>query len=454
MTDNTSIAEPSQSMFSSRDLTKLIIPVIIEQFFAVLIGLMDIIMVAVDGEKAISSISLVDSINILIINLFSALATGGAVIVSQYLGMREREKACNAAKQLQYISLFISAAVAAVSLLFGNSILSLIFGKIDPEIMEKCRIYFFISALSYPFLAIYNSGAALFRSMGNSKISMYISLMMNTLNVIGNYILIYIFRFGVFGAALASLVARMVGCIYINVMLLNKKNAVFIEHPFRFRPNFFLIRKIFKIGIPTGLENCMFQFGKLFMSHLVSTFGQSSIAANAVSNSIISFSNVPGQAIGLAIITIVGQCIGAGKKDQAYQYSRRLLRLTYLIMIGINLTVILLSSYITASFNLEPGSAALTKEIIIIFSIVSSLIWPLAFTIPNSLRAAGDVNFSMIVSIASMWIFRVLLGYILCLGFHFGLHGVWIAMYVDWVCRLIFYVWRFYGKTWLNRRVL
>ena len=262
------------------------------------------------------------------------------------------------------------------------------------------------------------------------------------------------FGLGVFGAALATLIARMAGCVLINLLLLNQSNDVYIDKPFQLCIQPRLITKIFRIGIPTGLENSMFQFGKLFMSRLISTFGTSAIAANAISNTVCSLSNVPASAIGLAVITVVGQCIGAGQKEQAFRYSRKLLQTAYAVLILMNLIVILALDPLISCFSLEAESAALAKEVIFVFCIVSSLIWPLSFTLPNPMRAAGDVTFPMIVSIASMWIFRVALGYILCLNFSFNLHGVWIAMYADWICRLSFYVYRFYRKKWLNKKAV
>ena len=446
----TATQEAKAPLFSKNALVKLIVPLVIEQFLAVAIGMADTIMVTTNGEWAVSSISLVDSINILFINLFAAMATGGAVVVSQYLGMREEDDACAAAKQLWLISFLISSLIMAVCLIFRSSLITLIFGQIEEQVSIGCNKYFLLSALSYPFLAIYNSGAAIFRSMEKSRVSMYISFIMNIVNIVGNAVLIFVFDLDVVGAGASSLASRALGAIIISIMLLNKKHKVHIKEPLKIRFDGALIKKIIKIAVPTGLENSMFQFGKLFMARLISTFRTYQIAANAVSNTVVSFSCVPGNAIGLATITVVGHCIGAGEKEQAYSYSNRLLRLTYIITSGVNIIVIAGAKYITSFFNLSPEAEALATSVIIIYEIVATLIWPLAFTMPYSMRASGDVKFTMAVSIISMWIFRVAFGYLICHLFDLGVHGVWIAMYVDWVCRLIFYVKRYLGKKWLD----
>ena len=318
-----------QPIFTREDLKKLIIPLIIEQMLALSIGLFDTLMVSSCGEASVSGVSLVDSISVLLIQILSALATGGAVVCSQYLGKKMPEKAKLSAGQLMFIMLTSSGTVMILVLFLHRFLLRTIFGQIEADVMDAAQIYFLISAISYPFLGVYNAGAALFRSIGNSKISMYTSLVMNVINIGGNAILIYGAGIGVMGAALATLIARMVSALVMVVLLSKKDNPLCIATPGCMRPQKDVIGKILKIGIPSGIENGMFQIGKLLVSSLTATFGTAAIAANAVANSIAGFANIPGIAIGLAMVTVIGRCIGAGEKEQAKWYSRKLLGLAY-----------------------------------------------------------------------------------------------------------------------------
>ena len=314
-----------QPIFTREDLKKLIIPLIIEQMLALSIGLFDTLMVSSCGEASVSGVSLVDSISVLLIQILSALATGGAVVCSQYLGKKMPEKAKLSAGQLMFIMLTSSGTVMILVLFLHRFLLRTIFGQIEADVMDAAQIYFLISAISYPFLGVYNAGAALFRSIGNSKISMYTSLVMNVINIGGNAILIYGAGIGVMGAALATLIARMVSALVMVVLLSKKDNPLCITTPGCMHPQKDVIGKILKIGIPSGIENGMFQIGKLLVSSLTATFGTAAIAANAVANSIAGFANIPGIAIGLAMVTVIGRCIGAGEKEQAKWYSRKLL---------------------------------------------------------------------------------------------------------------------------------
>ncbi|MEG1778419.1 MAG: MATE family efflux transporter, partial [Angelakisella sp.] len=293
------MTEKRPMMFSGRDLTKLIIPLIIEQTLAVTIGMADTVMVTTVGEAAVSGISIVDTINILLINIFSALATGGAIVVAQYLGREDRENAKLASAQLILSTTFISLVITALCLLGRNQLLDAIYGNVDAAVMVNARTYFFWSALSYPFLAIYNGGAALFRSMGNSRVSMFCSLLMNIINIGGNAYLIFVMGWGVAGAAIASLVSRAVAALLVMALLRGKSCPLRIDSLRELRPHLAMIKNIMKRGIPNSVENSMFQIGKILVQGVVVTFGTVSLAANAVANSIGAFPNIAGGAVGL-----------------------------------------------------------------------------------------------------------------------------------------------------------
>lgn len=440
-------------MFTKKALQRLILPLVVEQLLAVTIGMADTVMVSGVGEAAISGVSLVDSINILLIQIFSALATGGAVVVSQYIGSGNQKNACAAAKQLLYSITILSAGIMAFCLIFCDPILRLIFGNIDQDVLDYANIYFLLTASSYPFLAIYNAGAALYRSMGNSKVSMFTSLIMNIVNIGGNAILIYGCGWGTAGAGTATLVSRIVAAYIMLVLICRKNNLVYVDRLFHPEFDLSMVKRIFSIGAPNGLENGMFQIGKLIVQRLVTTFGTSAIAANAVAGSISSAANVPGNAISLGLITIVGQCVGAKDYDQSVYYTRRMIGLSYLSMGILNILLFFSAGPLVGLFRLDSAAAASCVEILQVFAFCSATIWVPSFVLSNTLRAAGDARFTMLTSAFSMWVFRIGFSYILA-GAGFGLISVWYAMFIDWLFRSFIFIIRFRGGKWKTKRVI
>ena len=441
-------------MFSERDLRRLIIPLVIEQFLALFIGMADTVMVSTVSESAVSAISLVDSINVLLIQLFSAMATGGAVVAAQYLGRRDNLSACNAAKQLMYVSTLLALALGVLAIVFADPLLRLCFGALSDDTMAYCRTYLYLSAVSYPALALYNGGAALLRAMNNSKASMYTSLMMNVFNVGGNALLIYGLNMEVAGADTASLLARVLGAGIMVWLLLNRSAPIHLIRPTHPEPDGPMIRRIFSQGIPNGLENSMFQIGKLMVSGIVSMFGVSIIAANAISNNIASLCNLPGTAIGLAIVTVVGQCVGAGDVRQARHYANRLILLVYAFTIAVDVALFIFARPLAGIFNLSPEALDASEEVLRWYAVAAAIFWPASFTVPNALRAAGDARFTMGVSVFCMWAFRIGASYLLVYSFDMGLLGIWVAMFIDWVVRAAFFVARYRGSKWLTKRVV
>ncbi len=441
-------------MFTRKQLIQLIVPLVIEQFLAMAVGAADTVMVASCGEAAVSAVSLVDSISVLLINIFSALATGGAVIAAQYIGRQDAANARTAAKQLIYVVSFLSVLIAAAALIFRRSILSMVFGHIDAEVMDNALTYFWISAVSYPFLAVYNGGAALFRSMGNSKISMLVSLLMNGINIVGNAILIYGFNMGVAGAATATLFARILAAVLMMVLLRNPRYVLSVRDLHKIRIRFDMIRSILRVGVPNGVENSLFQVGKILVSSLIATFGTSAIAANAVANSLCSIAVIPGSALGLAMITVVGQCVGAGDYQQTRHYAGVLMKLSYLAMFITNLLTTVLAGPLVGFYNLSGTTAVTAQHLVMIHSGMAIIFWPASFTLPNALRAAGDAKFTMVVSMLSMWIFRIGFSFLLGQALNMGVEGVWWAMIIDWVARVTCFVLRFKGTRWQEKRLI
>ena len=430
----------SQPLFTRRQLTALLLPLIAEQALSVTIGLADTLMVSSVGEAAVSGVSLVDTFNTLMIQIMSALATGGAVVASQYIGHREEKNARASAAQILFILSVFSLAVAAVVVVGRHAILRGIFGSIDADVMRYAETYFLLSALSYPFIGLYNAGAALFRAQGNSKVSMMSSLVMNVVNIGGNAILIFGFGMGVLGAALASLISRAIACIAVLFLLQKPGCMLRIEGLAALRPNGRLIQRILRVGIPAGIENGMFQIGKLSVASLTSTLGTAAIAANAV---------------GLAVLTVVGQCLGAGEKEQAVWYARRLLLLAYAGAWIMNLSAFFFADKLALTlFHLSPEAQAMALQVMQWFNLFSIFFWPSSFTLPNILRAAGDASFTMSVSIVSMWVFRVGFCYLMVLCFHGQLLSIWMGMFLDWVFRSGCFMVRFVRGKWLEQHVI
>ena len=439
-------------LFSNNDLKKLIIPLILEQVLAITVGMADSMMVASAGESAVSAVSLADSIFILLINLFAALGTGGAVICGQQIGRREPEVACRAANQLLLFTGSFAVVIMALTYIFRPFILHVVFGKITQQVMTSCNTYLVIVAASIPFIALYNAGAAIFRSMGDSKTAMYMSLVMNGINLVGNAILIFGFHMGVAGAAIPTLLSRMVAAAVILRLLLNQNKTVHISLPFSFHFDIALLKKILGIGIPNGLENSMFQLGKIMVLSIVSGFGTASIAANAVCNNLASFQILPGMAMGFAMLTVVSQCVGAGDYEQVRYYTRKLLCIAYACIAASSVLIFLALPMLIRLYHLSPEAAEYTRKIIYAHSAGAVTIWPLAFTLPNALRAASDVKHTMLLSILSMWIFRIGFSYLLGIYLGLGVFGVWIAMEIDWIFRSICFVHRYFGNKWQKHK--
>lgn len=430
-------------LFTKEKLRKLIIPIIIEQILAFTVGMADMVMVAQAGEAAVSGVSLIDSIGNLVICLFSALATGGAVVSAQYLGKQDKENASKAANQLVLCVTVISTLIALFCIIFYKQIIHVIYGTIDADIRINAEQYFYFIALSFPFLAVYNGSAALFRSMGNSKICMWISILMNVQNVIGNAIFIFGFHSGARGVGTSTMLSRVTGAVIITLMLRNQNLSFSIDRYFRFGFHFSMIKKILYIGIPNGMENSMFQVGKLVLASLVSSFGRIETSANAVANGITNFGIIPGNAMGLALITVVGQCIGAGESKQAYENTKKLMRMSYAAMIALNIVMAVLSTPLIHLYHLSPEVNTVAQRIILAHCLACCLVWVPSFVVPNALRASNDVRFTMVVSIISMWTFRICFGFIL--GKYMGLKalGIWIAMFIDWTFRGAVFIGRF-----------
>ena len=441
-------------MFSNRMICALLVPVVLEQLLNSIMGTADTMMVSNVGSAAISAVSLVDSINILVIQAFSALAAGGAIVCAQYIGQQNHKKANESARQVLFIITAISVAVSLLCLVFQRPLLRLIFGSVEVEVMRNSRIYFFFTALSFPFIAAYDAAASIFRAQDNTRGPMLISMISNVMNIVGNAIMIWGFHLGVEGAALSTLVSRIFCAVVVLLQLRRDRQPIVVRDYYKIRPDWRMIRRILGLGIPSGVENSMFQLGKLAIQSTVSTLGTVAIAAQAMTNILENLNGIAAIGVGVGLMTIVGQCLGAGRKDEAIYYIRKLCVIAEVILICSCLLVFLLVRPITILGGMEAESAKMCIHMISWITVVKPLVWTMAFIPGYGLRAAGDVKFSMITSCVTMWSCRFCLCVLLIRVFGFGPMGVWIGMFADWTLRGIIFSLRFHSRKWLEHQVI
>ena len=441
-------------MFTNQGLRRLLVPLMVEQVLTSLIGTIDTMMVSNVSSAAISGVSLVDSINKLILFLFTALATGGTIVCSQYLGRGDKEHSDRAARQVLLSALALALLVSAVCLLLRSGMLRLIFGSVEQDVMEAAQTYFLITAFSYPFIALFNASSALYRASGNTRLPMIVSVGSNCLNVAGNAILMFVFDFGVAGAAIATLASYMVACVIMLSFQRRPDQKIEVGNLTAMRPDWRVILLVLSIGLPTGVENAMFQFGKLMVQSTVSTLGTTAIAANAIVTVLEYMSSMPSNAIGTGLMTVAGQCIGAGRLDEARQNIRKLTAWSALVLLAANWVIFGLTFPVVWAAGLDADAAQLTIQVMLVISIVKPFLWALAFVPANGMRAAGDVRFGMIASSASMWIFRVALTTVLCRGLGVGLIGIWCGYFADWFVRSVVFALRYRSGRWADHEVI
>ena len=430
-------------MFSRNQLFHLLWPLVIEQLLSVLVGMADVLMVAYVGEATVSGVSLVDSVNWLVIQVLFALTAGGTVVCAQFIGSRDYGSASRSGGQLLFISTSVMLCIAAVFLFKGDSLLSVIFGQVDSDVMESAVKYMAFTSASFPFLAVYYSAISIFRASGNTKLSMLVALGMNILNIIGNAICIFGLHMGVVGVALPTLLARMAAAGYMAYHLQHFGKELRIRNLSQLKPDSGIIRKILSIGIPNSVESGLFNFGKILLQSLVSTLGTASIAAYAVASNLATYLYLPGNALGTGMITVVGQCHGAGKPEQAHYYARWMLYLNYAFLAAICLAMIVGRNFWVGCYNLSPHSAFLAEELIFSHS-AAMIIWPVAFLLPYYFRAVGKAAFTMKVAVFAMAVFRVGLAYLFVVFLDKNVLWIWYAMFADWMFRVVVYGYRFF----------
>ena len=448
------MAQIAKHQFTSRELTSLIIPLIADALLSILIGMADTIMVARCGEAAVSGVSLVDSVSNLLVTVFSAFATGGAVVVSQYLGHGEKENARSSAVNLIYISIAISIVMTALILPLRGHVIDFLFGSIEDDVRASTDAYFVPILISYPFLAVYSALTAVSRAERRSFRTMMVSVLMNAINIGGNAFLIYHEGLGPRGAGIASLASRIAGCAVMMAMMMHKDEELNLRGLLKGPVSPYLISRILRIGIPSGLEGAAFHVGKIMVQTLTASLGTSAMAINAVANNYNSYANIPGTGINLAMITIVGQCRGQDNLRDVRYYTRLLTGLVFIATILINIPLFIFSPGVISFYGLKDASLAAAIPICRLCLVMCSTIWPFAFSLPNMLKAVGDVKYILFASFSSMWIFRVGGAYFMVRMLGMGVEAIWYAMYLDWLCRGALYLWRILSGRWETKKVI
>lgn len=450
------VAEQSKKkkLFSNAQLKRLIIPLLVEQLLAMLVGMLDTVMVSSAGEAAISGVSIVNDVNNLAIQLLAALAGGGSVVVTQYLGNDDRKNSNLSASQLVMIAFLISTGIAAVCLIFHYQILHALYGSVESDVMEAALTYFWITALSFPFLGVYNASAALFRAMNQTRATMYVSMIMNLINIVGNYIGVYILHLGAAGVAWPTTISRAAAAIIMTSLAFHDGNPLRLiwKDILTFKKT--IVQKILSIAIPNSVENGLFQLGKILVSSIVATFGTSQIAANGVTNSLATLCYTTEMAMQLAIVTVVGQCVGANDYGQAKYYVNKMVKMASVMAIVDNLIVWLISPFALKLYTLSDQTASIASTILAMECIAVAILHAPAFVIPSALRAAGDAKYTMYVGVASMFAARVGCAWLLGSMMGMGVIGTRIAMYIDWGVRIIFFTYRYRSGKWMNYRVV
>lgn len=441
-------------MFSNRDLKNMIVPLFFEQLLVMLVGIMDTFIVSYVGEAAVSGVSLVNSFNTIFIYLFTALASGGAVVISQYIGNKDQKNSVRSSSQLLMFSTLLSIVLTCIVLMFHQAILSAIFGKVEIDVMNACITYIVISALSYPFIAIYNAGASLFRSMGKTKTTMYVSLASNIINVIGNCIGVFVLHAGVAGVAIPSLIARAFSAIVITKLCFQQNQMTYYTKKDLFAFDTDILRKVLSIAVPNGIENGIFQFVKVALSSVVALFGTYQIAANGVAQSIWSLAALMGVTLGPVYITVIGQCMGSGNQEQAKYYFKKLNKLAIVLSIVWNLIVLALTPLFMHFYQLSSETLQLIFYLVVIHGVFNAIVYPISGPLSNGLRAAGDVKFTMIVSIASTLLARFVFSIIFAIYLNMGVTGIAFAMCLDWTIRAVIFYCRYRSLKWLEFKVI
>ena len=450
----------------SRAVGKMTLPVLVEQFCIVIMGVINTMLASNMGKEAISAIGMIDTISMIIISLFGALALGGTVVVAQYVGHQEEDRASQTAAQALVSSFLIASLVTLLVLVLKNAIVRGLYGNAEPLVLEYAMDYLSITLWSYIPIAMVSIAFGILRGSGDTRTPMIVSILMNLFNVVFSSILIYglnlnmgafgirLPAYGVRGAAAGLTLARLAGMLIVLIPLIRGSRQLKLNHAWLFRPDWFLLRCIFSLGIPASAEQLMFNGGKLITQTFIVRLGTTAMAANAIANSIISLIMIPGNALAIAATALVGQLVGAGQTREARKQLRFLIIASSAAIAVLGLLILPFRNDFIRLYSQDPELIRIVSVIFISSLIAQPLLWSSSFITPAGLRGAGDIRFTMVVSIVSVWVLRIGFGYVFAVVLPWGVLGVWMAMYVDWIGRSIFFIRRMSRQEWLNRAVI
>ena len=445
-------------MLIRKNVLKLAVPIIVEQTFVMMLGVCNTMMAGHIGEEAVSAIGMVDSINMLFISFFAALSVGATVVVAQQIGQEKPKKANETAKQAIVSGVIVAGVITLLLWIFRVPLINFLYGSAEELVKSNAKLYIEFTLLTYPFIAIEQIANGILRGAGDTKTPMYITMFMNIINIILGYRLIYgidflhIPSFGIMGAALAIAIARMIGSVIIIIVLFRGSKIIKIKKLFPFKFDMKVQKSIFNIGIPAGMEQVIFQTGKLLVQVFIVTMGTASIASNAIGMSITQIINVPGNALCLAATTLVGQYIGRDDIKGAKSTLIYLVKIATICLVSIGIIFVPIAEWLASLYTNVPEVIRLTG-ILIKSNSVAMVVWAISFVLSSGLKGAGDTRYTMMTAFIGMWVFRIGLGYVLGIVFKMGILGIWIAMYIDWFVRGTMYSVRLKGTNWLGHRI-
>jgi putative MATE family efflux protein len=437
-----------------KQMTAIFIPILVDQACLILMSLLNTAMVSSAGVAAVSAVSMVDSLNIFLVNVFIAVATGGTVIVAQYKGSGNSAMVSKTAAQAISAVTIFSVVLSAVVIVFHMPVLNVLFGKAEADVFQNAKIYLIGSCISYPFIAIFQAVCGSLRGVGETKPCLSLSLLLNLSNTLLNVILITFLHMGVKGLIVSTILARTLGMaaalVYIlkyNVTIRFKiKNAVHFD--------FSILKKVMFIGLPFAAEQIFFNGGKLLTQTFIVQLGTLAMTVYAICNSVALLFQIGPNALSIMVVTVVGQCIGRRDIVDARKFIKSLIGFSSILFVFSSCILLPLLPDIIKLFNPPDNIVPTITMLIIISAVAQPVLWSQSFIMPSALRAAGDSNFTSIASLLSMWLLRVVLGYILGITFGFGITGVWVAMIVEWGARGLIFTGRFRGKKWYAHKLV
>ena len=441
--------------YSTRDILKMMWPLLTEQFLQLVVGLADAMIGSHAGEAAISGISLVATIYAVFLFAFNALGVGGSVIISQYLGSGQEKKADETGAQLYRLSALFSIICMVITLIFGRTILHGLYWKVTPEVMQAAETYLYILSFSLPLNALYNAGAAIFKSNGLTRTTMYITVGINLINIVGDLLGVFVLHAGVAGVAWPTTISWGVAMAVITWLCMQKKagkTTLRLSEVLRRDP--VIEKQILSVAIPNVVENSLFQASKVVLAGVIATFGTTQLAANGIGQTIWNLSAMIGLAVGAVYTTVIGHTTGAGDMEASEYYLYKLTRITVVLSTLWNLALTLSLPLYMDFYSTTPEVRALVISTTVLHNIFTAFVSPLAQSMPCGFKAAGDVRYPMVTSLVCTCGIRVAFTFLLGVWLQMGLMGYMWAMCIDWSVKAVLMVIHAARGSWKNKQII